>query len=92
MGTPFEASTLLLTMESLRIRKKSMALEVTYKAGRISIEPLACYPEYERSVQVIAKSEQLLSAQHLKFINSGTPYEDLKMYFETKGWEVIAVY
>lgn len=68
-----------------------MELQVSYKAGMVLVEPTAYFPEYERSVEVIAKGEQVLSAQHLKSIGSASPYGDLKAYFEAKGWEVIPV-
>lgn len=32
-----------------------------------------------------------MSTQHLKSIRSALPMEDLKGYFEKKGWEVIPV-
>lgn len=68
-----------------------MELEVTYKAGDVLVEPIAYFGEYERSVLVIAKSEQLLSTQLLKSTNPEPPYEVLKAYFEEKGWEVVPV-
>lgn len=68
-----------------------MELEVRFQSGTVLIEPIAYFAEYERSVEVIAKSAQLLSAQHLKSTKPASPYAVLKAYFEAKEWEVVPV-
>jgi hypothetical protein len=76
-------------MEYLRIRKRYLELEVSYLSGNVLIQPAAFNPEYAYSAQVIARSEELFSTQHLNSIASKSPCKDLEAYFVRKGWEVV---
>ena len=79
-------------METLHLIKKYLELEVTYHQGTVQVFPVHYPVELELSAEMIARSEQLLSLEHLEFTHSKTPLKDLEEYFEHKGWRVIQVH
>lgn len=71
-------------MESLFITKNYLKLEATYHQGAVHVTPICSCIELEQSARLIAQSKQLLCCEHLEFIHTEPPLEDLKAYFETK--------
>jgi hypothetical protein len=79
-------------METLYLTKKYLEFEVTYHQGRVQVIPVHYPVELEQSAEMIARSEQLLSLEHLELMHSNTPLKDLAAYFQHRGWEVIQVH
>lgn len=64
-------------------------MEVLYKQGSISVVPIKYHPELERSVRMIADSEEKLANSFLSL----HPQDDLRkgmiLYFEKRGWAIL---
>lgn len=75
-------------MGLLRIKRKYLELEVRCNPDKVSITPVAYLPQFADTAKAIARSEEMVTTMHLKYIHSGASDQYLKNYFRRKGWEV----
>lgn len=73
-----------------QIIKNGAQMEVLYKEGAICVVPVKYYHELERSVRMIADSEEKLANSFLSLHPTGNPRQDITDYFAKRGWTIMA--
>ena len=65
-------------------------MDVLYKAGVIRVIPVKYYHELERSVKMIADSEEKLVNSFLSLHPQVDLQKGLILYFQKRGWAIVA--
>ena len=64
-------------------------MEVSYRSDRVFLNPIVYFSGNEDIAHALAQSEGALSSEHLKSLHVSDLYEDLKNFFEGRGWRVV---
>lgn len=72
-----------------QIIKNGAQMEVLYRDGSISVVPVKYHPELERSVRMIADSEEKLANSFLSLHPQDDLQKGMTLYFEKRGWALI---
>lgn len=64
-------------------------MDVLYQGGAVSVVPVKYYQELQRSVTMIAQSEEKLANSFLSLHPPADLQKDLPLYFENRGWTII---
>ena len=65
-------------------------MEVLYRQETITVVPVKYYHELERSVRMIADSEEKLANSFLSLHPQDEPQQGLIDYFQKRGWAIVA--
>lgn len=76
-------------MESLRVKRKYVELEVRLNSSGVEVIPVAYLPAYAGTALAIAKSEEVTTTMHIRYIHPPATDTYLKAYFLRRGWEVV---
>lgn len=72
-----------------QIIKNGAQMNVLYKTGAIRVVPVKYHQELERSVRMIADSEEKLANSFLSLHPPDDPFTGMILYFEKRGWTII---
>lgn len=64
-------------------------MDVQYQEGTICVVPVKYYHDLERSVQMIAQSEEKLANSFLSLHPQEDPHKGMTEYFEKRGWAIV---
>lgn len=64
-------------------------MEVLYREGSISVVPVKYHPDLERSVRMIADSEEKLANSFLSLHPQDNLRTGMTLYFEKRGWAIL---
>lgn len=65
-------------------------MEVRYKQGIVYVVPVKFHHELERSVKMIAESEEKLANSFLSLHPPSDVHKGLSLYFKNRGWSTSA--
>lgn len=73
-----------------QIIKNGAQMEVLYRDATTRVVPVKYHHELERSVRMIADSEEKLANSYLSLYPQDNPHEGLIQYFKKRGWAIVA--
>jgi hypothetical protein len=74
---------------SFQIIKNGAQMDVRYQQGNLCVVPVKYHRDLERSVKMIADSEEQLANSFLSLHPQEDLFKGLTQYFEKRGWAII---